>query len=138
MKAADAWQSDRVAATISGEQLADARNRARLTQPQLAAILDTSVRTIQKWEREGVASGKEARVQAALGPFLSSSFSVPLEEVSNWALITELGRRLGLGNDPTLNVPGSPYSPVPPSTLHPNPGGSFSGRRGPRTPPEGK
>lgn len=136
MKATEMWESERVAAAISGDQLVDARNRAGLTQPQLAQMLNTSVRTIQKWEKEGVASGKEARVQAALGPFLSSNFNVPLEELSNWALIMELGRRLGLGNDPTLNTPGSPLSPVQPPSLHANPGGSFSGRRGSRKPPQ--
>lgn len=139
MKTAGTWQADLVAATISGEQLLDARNRAGLTQPQLAQMLNVSVRLIQRWEKEGVTSGKEARVQAALGPFLSSAFNVPLEEVSNWALIMELGRRLGLGHDPVSNIPGSPLSPVPPSTLHPDPGGSFSGKRGSRKPPpEGK
>lgn len=38
---------------ISASHLAEARDRADLTQTQLAALLDVSLRTIVNWERDG-------------------------------------------------------------------------------------
>jgi transcriptional regulator with XRE-family HTH domain len=80
---------------ITGEQLAEARSRAGLSQKELAQLLRHGERTIQKWEKEGVHPAKEALVRARLGNFLATEGEPqPLATYSDWALLMEIGRRL--------------------------------------------
>jgi DNA-binding XRE family transcriptional regulator len=82
-------------ASITGQQLIDARSRARLTQRDLAALLRHSERTIIGWEVNGVAPGKVALVRSVLGPYLGGEESNnPLAQYSDMALLAELARRL--------------------------------------------
>lgn len=89
------WDSGPV---ITGQELRDARSRANLTQAELAQLLRHKLRTIQNWERDGVAHGKEPLVRAALGNYLrAAGEQPPLESYSDWALVSEIMRRLEFG-----------------------------------------
>ena len=66
-----------------------------MTQTELAQLLRHGLRTIQDWERDGVTEGKEPLVRAALGNYLEKvGESPPLESYSDWALVSEIMRRL--------------------------------------------
>lgn len=113
------WEPSRVADPISGQQLADARVRAGLTQKRLAQLLRHSESAIQKWEASHVADGKEPLVRALLKEYLDDNGPAkpaPLSSYSDWALLSELGRRLEearareLSAGPNLNSSGNELS----------------------------
>lgn len=78
---------------ITGSDLTDARSRAGLTQAELAKRLDVTQRTIVNWEAGQVPRNQEARVRDALGTDLAGHVD-PLANISDLALLSELGRRL--------------------------------------------
>jgi DNA-binding XRE family transcriptional regulator len=81
-------------ATITGRDLAKARLRARMTQRDLAALLQHSERAIQIWEDGNVPAAKVALVRTVLGAYLEGSNDNPLAQYSNLALLAELAKRL--------------------------------------------
>jgi DNA-binding XRE family transcriptional regulator len=87
---------------ITGQQLIDARSRARLTQRELAALLKHSERTVIGWESAGVAAGKVALVRSVLGAHLGGEVGTnPLAQFSDMALLAELARRLDAARNDT-------------------------------------
>lgn len=84
--------------TITAQQLADARSRARLKQRELAELIQHSERAIQQWEINGVPAAKVALVRSVLGAHLEGSGN-PLAQYSNMALLAELAKRLDAGQN---------------------------------------
>jgi predicted transcriptional regulator len=80
-------------ASISGRDLAAARTRARLTQRDLAALLQHSTRAIQIWEDGAVPAAKAHLVRSVLGAHLAGNDN-PLAQYSDTALLGELAKRL--------------------------------------------
>lgn len=62
---------------ITWNELRDARERAGLTQEELAEQLGVSTRTITNWERVGVARKSEYKVERFFGEDLQRDESVP-------------------------------------------------------------
>ena len=86
------WDSGPV---ISGQDLKDARSRLGMSQQEFAQLLHHGTRTIVDWERTGVPRNKEPLVRAALGNALATEGEhLPLEAYSDWALVSEIMRRL--------------------------------------------
>lgn len=83
---------------MSGDEIREARERAGMTQADLAGRMGVSLRTIGNWERgENVPRGRMARIEDELGPFRREGGSAaPLVAASDVELLSELGRRLGV------------------------------------------
>jgi len=78
---------------LHGEGVRQARERAQLTQEQLAKLLGVSARTIGNWERgETVPRNRAAAVQAALG--LDEEEGPLLRQASDAELLAEVARRM--------------------------------------------
>ncbi|WP_162458260.1 helix-turn-helix domain-containing protein [Pseudactinotalea terrae] len=78
---------------LQGEGIRRARERAQLTQEQLASLLGVSARTIGNWERdETVPRNRAAAVQAALG--LDETEGPTLRSASDAELLGEIARRM--------------------------------------------
>ncbi len=89
------WDSGSVPREITGQNLKDARSRLNLSQREFAQLLHHGTRTIVDWERDGVPEHKIAHVRAALGNALQTEGEQPpLEAYSDWALVSEIMRRL--------------------------------------------
>lgn len=82
---------------IDGPALRDARNRAGMTQSELAQALEVSQRTVGNWERgESVPRNKLPQIRTLLGEYLGIDDSTPtLRQASDTELLGELARRLG-------------------------------------------
>lgn len=81
---------------ITGEQLQQARSKARMTQEELAVAVGVTLRSVGNWERgAGVPRNREGTVRDILGQFLAGDQQVDsLSSASDLALLAELGRRL--------------------------------------------
>jgi transcriptional regulator with XRE-family HTH domain len=81
---------------ITARQFQAARARSRMTNRQLASLLDVSVSTISNWLREGVVSRSEADVEDKLGLYLrdESPGGNPLKSFSDVELLAELWQRM--------------------------------------------
>jgi transcriptional regulator with XRE-family HTH domain len=90
--------------TLSGDRIRAARERAGLTQQQLAALVDVSARTVGNWERgETVPMNRFAKVRQVLGipddaEVVYSRPEPSLEGASDAQLIAELAKRLSRGH----------------------------------------
>ncbi|PSS43621.1 hypothetical protein C6401_10840 [Arthrobacter woluwensis] len=88
---------------ISGEEIRAARERAGLTQTELANQLGVSLRSVGNWERgEHPPRNREAAIRAILAGFMDDSpraAPVRIEHVSDMELIAELARRLAQRNE---------------------------------------
>ena len=96
---------------ISGQDLKDARSRLNMSQAEFAQLLQYGTRTIADWERHGVPRHKEPLVRAAVGKHLDSEGErmIPLEAYSDFALVSEIMRRLetrGHQTDQSAEKPG--------------------------------
>lgn len=77
--------------TVSGDNIREARERAGLTQEQLAQRLGVTMRTVGNWERG--ATVPKSR-QAAIRAFLAPSEDQPgLHSASDAELLAEIARR---------------------------------------------
>jgi transcriptional regulator with XRE-family HTH domain len=102
---------------ITASQFQAARARARLSNKQLAALLQVSPSTISNWLRDGVVGHAQAAVEDKLGMYLrDDSPNRPLSAYSDVELLAELWQRMDTykqrsgeqttpaevsGNDPT-------------------------------------
>lgn len=76
---------------MSGSQIKAARERAQLTQQQLAERLGVGLRTVGNWERgETVPKNRMAAIEALLG---EPDANDPLRSASDAELLAELMRR---------------------------------------------
>lgn len=81
---------------ITGQQIRSARERAGLTQEELANRLGVSMRSVGNWERGAtVPRSKSAAVEAILGDHLEgpASATPPLAEASDVELLAEIAKR---------------------------------------------
>lgn len=89
--------------TLSGDRIRAARERAGLTQQQLAVLVDVSARTVGNWERgETVSQNRLAKVRQVLGipddaEVFDSRPEPSLEGASDAQLIAEIAKRLSRG-----------------------------------------
>ena len=98
---------------LTGEDLAAARNRARLTQQQLADRLGVTLRSVGNWERsQAVPSGAESKVRDVLASQLGNQPDL-LSSVSDARLLAEIAKRFeraredGEGHVPATTNPAS-------------------------------
>lgn len=84
---------------IDGSEIRQARERARLTQEQLAQALGVSLRTVGNWERgASVPRSSEARVRHVLADHLGvAGAGVTLRAASDAELLAEIARRFTRG-----------------------------------------
>lgn len=81
----------------TGDEIRTARQRAGLTQQQLATQIGVSQRTIGNWERgETVPQRHAARILDVLGGHIKSAEPSSLEDYSDAALLAEIARRFDL------------------------------------------
>lgn len=79
---------------VTPDQLRDARKAAGYTQAELAKLVGVSMRTVENWERGDTPITELAKLRSALGSHLDIEAPNPLADVSDMALLAELGRRL--------------------------------------------
>jgi transcriptional regulator with XRE-family HTH domain len=80
---------------ITASQLQAARARARLTNKQLATLLQVSPSTISNWMRDGVVGHAEAAVEDKLGMYLrDDSPNRPLSAYTDVELLAEIWQRM--------------------------------------------
>lgn len=78
----------------TGDEIRTARQRAGLTQQELASRIGVSMRTIGNWERgETVTQRHAARIADVLGGHLTSAPKSTIEDYSDAALLAEIARR---------------------------------------------
>lgn len=78
----------------TGDEIRTARQRAGLTQQELASKIGVSMRTIGNWERgETVTQRHAARIADVLGGHLTSAPKSTIEDFSDAALLAEIARR---------------------------------------------
>lgn len=78
----------------TGDEIRLARQRAGLTQQELAQQIGVSMRTIGNWERgDTVPQRHAARIADVLGGHLASTEKPSLEGFSDAALLAEIARR---------------------------------------------
>lgn len=84
---------------IDGTEIRQARERARLTQEQLAHTLGVSLRTVGNWERgASVPRSSEARLRDVLADHLDvAGAGVTLRAASDAELLAEIARRFTRG-----------------------------------------
>ena len=80
---------------ITGQQIRSARERAGLTQEQLAQRVDVSLRSVGNWERgHSIPRSKSAIVEAVLADWLDKESDEPqLGSASDAELLAEIARR---------------------------------------------
>lgn len=82
---------------MDAQQLRDARNRARLTQGELALRLGVTLRTVGNWERgQTIPRDRLPALRDILGPYLGADASA-LTGISDAALLAEIARRFERG-----------------------------------------
>jgi transcriptional regulator with XRE-family HTH domain len=80
---------------ITASQFQAARARARLSNKQLATLLQVSPSTISNWMRDGVVGHAQAAVEDKLGMYLrDDSPDRPLSAYSDIELLAELWQRM--------------------------------------------
>lgn len=84
---------------ISGEQIRAARERARMSQQELAKKVGVSLRTVGNWERgESIPRNREHALRQVLQDLdESQALRSPLEGVPDSQLLLEVARRFTLG-----------------------------------------
>jgi transcriptional regulator with XRE-family HTH domain len=95
---------------ISPSHLAEARDRANLTQNELAAMLDVGLRTIQNWESdrsEGVPRKMVDRVRRYIGDALdeveaAEQIAIDLKKVPMQSIVDDSGSTLSRFSDVAL------------------------------------
>ena len=97
---------------IDGAEMRTARERANLTQGELAKRVGVSLRTVGNWERgESVPRSKEQAIRAALGDHIQGSHpgdGTTLRAASDAELLAEIARRFARRAEPqpvTLDSP---------------------------------
>lgn len=101
---------------LSGEQIRQARQRAGLSQAQLASIVGVSQRSIGNYERgETISRSHMPRIEEALSAYLGTGDGPSLASASDAALLAEIARRFERGSDeddgntaPNTQAGGSP------------------------------
>lgn len=85
---------------LSGEQIRQARQRAGLSQAQLASIVGVSQRSIGNYERgETISRSHMPRIEEALSAYLGTGDGPSLASASDAALLAEIARRFERGCD---------------------------------------
>lgn len=85
---------------ITGEQIKAARQRAGLTQGELAQRVGVSLRTVGNWERgESNPRSHETVLRDALRDHLEGAEPAPLQGISDVELLAEIARRFARGQD---------------------------------------
>lgn len=97
---------------VTPDQLRDARKAAGYTQAELAKLVGVSMRTVGNWERGDTPITELAKLRSALGSHLDIEAPNPLADVSDMALLAELGRRLDKASGQRAGQP-SRLRPVP-------------------------
>lgn len=78
----------------TGDDIRNARQRAGLTQAELAQQIGVSMRTVGNWERGDTPPDRyAARISAVLDGLISSADSPTIEDYSDAALLAEIARR---------------------------------------------
>jgi len=100
---------------VTPDQLRDARKAAGYTQAELAKLVGVSMRTVGNWERGDTPITELAKLRSALGGHLGTEAPNPLADVSDMALLAELGRRLDRASNrrAASKPPPTPLRPVP-------------------------
>lgn len=84
---------------MTGDEIRDARQRARLTQDELGAMIGVTGRTIGNWERgHSVPRNRKPALEEALS-LTTREPADPLGEVSDAALLAEIARRFERGQE---------------------------------------
>lgn len=82
---------------LTGDELREARERARLTQQQLADRIGKTLRSVGNWERAGqVPRGAETLVRDEFPEWFGQP-AAPLSSVSDAQLLAEIARRFDRG-----------------------------------------
>lgn len=92
---------------INGNEIRAARERAGLTQGELATRVGVSLRTVGNWERgETVPQNRASAVEQVLAEWIDASAPGPrLATASDAELLAEIARRFERGrSEPTSNV----------------------------------
>jgi len=83
---------------LSGEQIRQARQRAGMSQAELASVVGVSPRSIGNYERgETVSRNHMPRIEEALSAFLGAGDGSSLITASDAALLAEIARRFERG-----------------------------------------
>lgn len=83
---------------IDGQQISDARQRAGLTQQDLATKVGVSLRTVGNWERGAtVPRSRMHALRAALSDHLGEPSDIGLRAASDAELLAEIARRFERG-----------------------------------------
>lgn len=97
---------------IDGAEMRAARERAGLTQTEVAKRVGVSLRTVGNWERgESVPRSKEQAIRAALGDHLQDSTpeqGTTLRAASDAELLAEIARRFTRRLEPLPVTKGQP------------------------------
>lgn len=84
--------------TVNGAQIREARERAGLTQQELATRLGVTLRTIGNWERGAtVPKNRQAAIRAFLAP--RDAPEPGLHSASDAELLAEIARRFARGRE---------------------------------------
>lgn len=84
--------------TVTGEEIRAARERAGLTQGQLAQRLGVTQRTVGNWERGAtVPKSRAAAIRAFLAP--GNAYEPGLHSASDAELLAEIARRFARGRE---------------------------------------
>ncbi len=101
---------------ISGQEIREGRERARMTQAELGQVVGVSARTVGNWERgETVPRNREGALREAItgGPRATPA----LDQASDAELLAEVARRMGPRVSTVTDVRGlssRPPEPEPP------------------------
>lgn len=86
---------------LNGDEIRQARQRAGMSQAELAAIVGVSMRSIGNYERgETIPRNRMPQIEDALGAYLGTSENAPtLAAASDAALLAEIARRFDRGKE---------------------------------------
>ena len=107
---------------IDGRQIRSARERAGLTQAQLAGLVGVTLRTVGNWERgETVPQNREALIRQVLAGQLGDR-GASLVEASDAELLAEIARRFSRAQHQEVehgrqSAPTSPVTPLRPEPV---------------------
>lgn len=98
----------------TGRDIREARQRAGLTQGQLAERIGVSMRTVGNWERgETPPTRYAARIEQVLDGLVQSADAPSIGDYSDAALLAEIARRFDLTRSTRDRTPDRPH-PVDP------------------------
>lgn len=104
---------------IRAEEIRDARQRAGMTQAELAALVGVSQRTVGNWERgESIFRNRAAKIRAVLADYLNVEGGASLRSVSDAELLAEIARRFARAHQTTTSSGTPPVAEPTPLRPH--------------------